>query len=104
MKIDKIIKAVFEREVNGNYSIMPSLQNHILSDLWGGTILKDRRGRLMEIGLAACFIIVLAISVFLKDDVFRSPIVHQGTFIAQLFPKNPRDAFYDFISAIHSSF
>jgi hypothetical protein len=104
MKIDKIIKAVFEREVNGNYSIMPSLQNYSPSDLGGGTMLKNRRGRLMEIGLAACFIIILGISVFLKDDVFRSPVVHQGAFIAQLFPENPREAFYGFISAIHSSF
>jgi hypothetical protein len=58
----------------------------------------------MEIGFAACFIIILGISVFLKDDVFRSPFVNQGVPIEQLFPENPKEALYDFISAIHSSF
>jgi hypothetical protein len=104
MQIDKIIKAVFEREVNRNYSIIPPFQNYSPSDLGEKTIIKKRRSYLMEIGFAVCFIIILGISVFLKDDVLRSPIVNQGASIAQLFPENPKEAFYDFISAIHSSF
>jgi hypothetical protein len=104
MQIDKIIKAVFEREVNENRSIITPFQNYSPGDLGGKTIIKNRRSHLMEIGFAACFIIILGISVFLKDDVFRSPIVNQGASIAQLFPENPREAFYDFIAAIHSSF
>jgi hypothetical protein len=104
MQIDKIIKAVFEREVTGKLSIMPPFQNYSPGDLGEKTILKKRRSHLMDIGLAACFIVFLGVSVFLKDDVFRSPIVHQGASVAQLFPKNPGEALYDFISAIHSSF
>jgi hypothetical protein len=104
MKIDEIITAVFEREVNGNRSIIPPFQNYGSGDLGEKTILKNRRGRLMEIGFAVCFIIMLGISVFLKDDVLRSPIVNQGASIAQLFPENPKEALYDFISVIHSSF
>jgi hypothetical protein len=104
MQIDKIIKAVFEREVTGKLSIMPPPQNYSPGDLGVKTIIRGRRNPLMDIGLAACFIIIVGVSVFLKDDVFRSPIVHQGASIAQLFPENPNEALYDFISAIHSSF
>jgi hypothetical protein len=104
MQIDTIIKAVFEREVNGNRSIIPPFPNYSPGDSGEKTILKNRRDRLMEIGFAACFIIIFSISVFLKDDVLRSPIVNQGVSIARLFPENPEEAFYDFILAIHSSF
>jgi hypothetical protein len=104
MKIDTIIKAVFEREVNGNHSIITPFQNYCPSDFGEKTIIKNRQNHLMEIGFVACFIIILGISVFLKDDIFRSPIVNQGASIAQLFPENPGEALYDFISAIHSSF
>jgi hypothetical protein len=109
MKIDEIIKAVFEREVNGNRSIISPFQNYSPGGLGSyalgeKTIIKNRRSRLMEIGFAACFIVILGISVFLKDDVFRSPIVNQGTSIARLFPEDPKETLYDFISAIHSSF
>ncbi|MDR1149531.1 MAG: hypothetical protein LBK66_12965 [Spirochaetaceae bacterium] len=104
MQIDKIIKAVFEKEVNGNCPIIPPFQNYGTGDLGKKTIIKNRRSHLMEIGFAACFIIILGISVFLKDNVLRSPVVNQGAFIEQLFPENPKEAFYDFISAIHSSF
>jgi hypothetical protein len=104
MQINTIIKAVFEREVKGNRSTMPLFQNYSLSGLREKTTIKKRRSHLGEIGVAACFIILLGISAFLKDDIFRSPIVHQGTSIAQLFPENPSEALYDFISAIHSSF
>jgi hypothetical protein len=104
MKIDKIIKAAFEREVNENRAIITPFQNYSPSDLGEKTIIKKRQSHLMEIGFAACFIIILGISVFLKDGVLRSPIVNQGASIARLFPENPREAFYDFILAIHSSF
>jgi hypothetical protein len=104
MQIDKIIKAVFEREVNRNHAIIPPFQKYSPGDLGEKTLIKNRRSHLTEIGLAACFTIMLGVSVFLKDDIFRSPIVHQGAAIAQLFPENPKEAFYDFISAIHSSF
>jgi hypothetical protein len=104
MKIDEIITAVFEREINGNHSIMPPPKNYTPGGSGEKTIIKNRRSHLMEIGLAACFIIVLGISVFLKDGVFRSPIVNQGASIARLFPENPKEALYDFILAVHSSF
>ncbi|MDR1307121.1 MAG: hypothetical protein LBK74_06080 [Treponema sp.] len=78
MKIDEIIKAVFEREVTGNRFIIPPLQDYSPGGLGEKTILKNRRSRLAEIGFAACFIIILGISVFLKDDVLRSPLVNQG--------------------------
>jgi hypothetical protein len=104
MQIDEIIKAVFEREVNENRSIITPFQNYSPGGLGGKTILKNRRSRLMEIGFAACFIIILGVSVFLKDDVLRSPIVNQGASIVRLFPEDPKETFYDFISAIHSSF
>jgi hypothetical protein len=104
MKIDEIIKAVFEREVNGNRSITTPFQNYSPGGLREKTIIQNRRGRLVEIGFAACFIVILGISVFLKDGFLRSPIVNQGAFIEQLFPENPEEALYDFISAIHSSF
>jgi hypothetical protein len=104
MRIDKIIKAVFEREVKGNSSIITPFQNYSPSDLGEKTIIKNRRSHLMEIGFAACFVIILGISIFLKDDFFRSPIVNQGSSIEQLFPENPQEALYSFILAMHSSF
>jgi hypothetical protein len=104
MQIDKIIKAAFEREVEENYSRIPPFPNYGQIDLEKKTIIENRRSHLMEIGLAACFIIVFGISVFLKDDVFRSPLANQGVSIAQLFPENPKTVFYDFILAINSSF
>jgi hypothetical protein len=104
MKIDKIIKAAFEREVNENCAIITPSQNYNPSDLGEKTIIKNRQSHLMEIGFAACFIIILGISVFVKDGFLRSPIVNQGASIARLFPENPEEALYDFISAIHSSF
>jgi hypothetical protein len=104
MQIDTIVKAVFEREVNGNRAIIPSQKNYSPDDLREKTILKNRRSHLMEIGFAACFIIIFGISVLLKDYCFRSPLINQGASIAQLLPENPKEAFYDFISAIHSSF
>jgi hypothetical protein len=104
MRIDNIIKAVFEREVAGNRSVIPPLQNYSPGGSGGKIIIKHRQGRLAEAGFAACFIIILGISVFLKDDILRSPIVNQGAAIGQLFPENPKEALYGFISAIHSSF
>ena len=106
MQIDKIIKAVFEREVKKNCYVMPSFPTSKQIDFEKKTIaiIKKRRGHIMEIGLAACFIIVFGISVFLKDGVFRSPLVNQGMSIAKLFPENPKAAFYEFILAINSSF
>jgi hypothetical protein len=107
MKIDEVIKAAFEREVNGNRSLISPFQNY--SPVGLGEIIENRRSRLMEsrlveIGVAACFIITLGISVFLKDDVFRSPIVNQGASIAQLFPEDPKGTFCNFIWALRSSF
>jgi hypothetical protein len=104
MQIDKIIKAAFEREVNENRFTITPFQNYSPGDLGEKTIIKKRQGHLMEIGFAACFTVILGISVFLKDCCFRSPIVNQGPSIGQLFPENPQEALYDFISAIHSSF
>ncbi|MDR2634165.1 MAG: hypothetical protein LBC51_11190 [Treponema sp.] len=65
---------------------------------------KKRPSHLADMGLAACFIGMLGIAVFLKDDVPRSPPVNQGAAIARLFPENPGEALYDLISALHSSF
>jgi hypothetical protein len=104
MQIENIIRAAFEREVKGNRSTIPPPQKYSPGDSGKKTIIKDRRSHLMDIGFAACFIIILGVSLFLKDDVLRSPIVHQGASIARLFPENPSVALYDFISTIHSSF
>jgi hypothetical protein len=101
-----MIKAVFEREVEENRSKTAPFPNYRIGDLGEKAIIKNRLGRLVEIGLAACFIIVFSISVFLKDGVYRRPSANQGVSvtIVQLFPENPIKAFYDFIWAIHSSF
>jgi hypothetical protein len=104
MQIDKIIKAVFEREVGENRSETAPFPNYSPGELGEKTIIKNRRGHFAEIGLAACFIIIFSITVFLKDGVCRSPLVNRGASIIQLFPENPRETFYDFILAIHSSF
>ena len=104
MHIDKLIKAVFEKEAGENRSKITPFPNYNPGDLGEQAIIKKSRGRFVEIGLAACFIIIFGISVFLKDGIYRSPIVNQGTSIVQLFPENPGKAFYDFIWAIHSSF
>jgi hypothetical protein len=106
MQIDRLIKAVFEREVERNYSVMPPLPRSNQIDLEKRTIaiIENRRSHIIEIGLAACFIIVFGISIFLKDGVFRSSLVNQGVSIAQLFPENPKAAFYEFVLAINSSF
>jgi hypothetical protein len=104
MQIGKIIKAVFEREIEENYSRIPPFPHYSHINLEKKTIIEDRYNHLIEIGLAACFIIVFGISVFFKDDVWRSPLANQGALIAQLFPESPKEAFYDFVSAIHSSF
>ena len=106
MKIDRLIREVFEREVEKNRSVMHPLPTPNKIDFERKYIAttENRRGHIVEIGLAACFIIFLGISVFLKDGVFRSPLVNQGASIAQLLPENPREVFYGFILAIHSSF
>jgi hypothetical protein len=104
MQIDDIIKAGFEREIEENRFKTTPFPNYIPNDSGEQTISKSHRSRFLEIGLAACFIIVFSISVFFKDDVYISPLVNQGASIAQLFPENPGKAFYDFILAIHSSF
>jgi hypothetical protein len=104
MKIDEIIKAAFEREVKGNRSVISPLQNYSPGGSGGKAVIENRRSRLAETGFAVCFIIILGISVFLKDGFFRSPIVNQGASIAQLFPEDPKEALYNFISAIRSSF
>jgi hypothetical protein len=50
--------------------ILPLLQNYRPGDLGKKTI-KNRRVRLGEIGLAACFIISISISVFLKKRLIE---------------------------------
>jgi hypothetical protein len=106
MRIDRLVKGVFEREVKKNCFIMPPLPafNQIDFEEKAVAIIGSRRSHIMEICLAACFIIVFGISIFLKDGVFRSPLVNQGVSIAQLFPENPKAAFYEFVLAINSSF
>jgi hypothetical protein len=106
MRIDRLIKAVFEREVEKNCSAMPPFPRHNRLDLEkkAAAMPENRRGHIMEIGLAACFIIVFGISIFLKDGVFRSPLASQGASIAQLFSENPGATFYEFILAVNSSF
>jgi hypothetical protein len=83
---------------------MPPLPSYGHGDLGEKAAKGNRRNYMVEISLAACFIIVFGISVFLKNDVLRSPLAHQGASIAQLFPENPGTAFYEFLVAINSSF
>ena len=104
MQIDKIIKAAFERDVEENRSKATPFPNYSPVDLGEKPVIKNRRVRFVEIGLAACFIIIFSVSIFLRDSVYRSPLANQGALIAQLLPENPRVAFYDFILAIRSSF
>jgi hypothetical protein len=104
MRIDKIIKAAFEREVEKNRSGTPPFPSYGYIDSGKKAIKENRRNHIVEISLAACFIIVFGISVFLKNDVLRSPLVNQGASIAQVFPENPGTAIYDFVLAINSSF
>lgn len=104
MQIDKIIKAAFEREVDENRSKATPFPNYNPGGIGEKTIVKNRRGRFAEMGLAACFIIIFGISVFLKDDIYGSPLADRGASIVQLFPENPREAFYEFVLAVNSSF
>ena len=104
MQIDKIIKAAFERVVEENRSKATPFLNYSSGDLGEKSIIKNRRGCFVEISLFVCFIIIFSASVFFKDSIYRSPLANQGALIAQLIPKNPRAAFYEFILAIHSSF
>jgi hypothetical protein len=104
MKIDEVIKAVFEGEVKGNRSVISPLQNYSPGGSGEKAVIENRRSRLAETGFAVCFIVILGISVFLKDSFFRSPLVNQGASIAQLFPEDPKETFHNFIFAIRSSF
>jgi hypothetical protein len=104
MGIDRLIKTVFEREVEKNCSLAPPPPDHIDWEKKTTGMAENRRSHIMEIGLAACFIIVFGFSIFLKDGVFRSSLASQGVSIAQLFPEDPGAAFYEFILAINSSF
>jgi hypothetical protein len=104
MKIDEVIKAVFEGEVDGNRSVISPLQNYSPGGSGEKTVTENRRSRLAEAGFAVCFIVILGISVLLKDGFFRSPLANQGASIARLFPEDPKEALYNFIFAIRSSF
>jgi hypothetical protein len=108
MKITKLIETVFEQEVRENRSRIPPVPPYIPGGLLRGPKknIKPafRRGGFMDLGLAAGFIIILMVSVFWEDGVFRSPLTGQGAFIARVFSENTGRNFYDFISAIHSSF
>jgi hypothetical protein len=104
MRIDKIIKAAFEREVEENRSGIPPFPSYGHIDSEKKAIKENHYNHIVEISLAACFIIVFGVSVLLKNDVLRSPLVNQGASIVQVFPENPGASFYDFILAIHSSF
>jgi hypothetical protein len=104
MRIDKTIKAAFAREVEKNRPGIAPFPNYSPDGSGEKTMHKNRRSPFPEIGLAACFIVVFGISVFLKDGVYRSPLANQGAAIAQLFPENPKEVFYEFFLAVHSSF
>jgi hypothetical protein len=104
MSIDKTIKAVFEKEVEENRSKMPPFPSYRHIDLEKRFIKGRLRNHIVEIALTACFVIVFGISVFLKNDVLRSPLANRGASIAQVFPENPGASFYEFILAINSSF
>jgi hypothetical protein len=106
MRIDSLLKAAFAREVEKNCSALPPFPAFDPIDWERNTVAieKNRRSHGMEIGLAACFIIVFGVSIFLKDGVLRSPLANQGASIARLFPENPKAALYEFIGALNSSF
>jgi hypothetical protein len=104
MRIDEIIKVAFEREVEEKRFGIPLFPSYRHIDIGKKTMVEDRRNHIVEIFLAACFIIGFGISVFLKDDVLRSPLVNQGVSIAQVFPENPGASFYEFVLALNSSF
>jgi hypothetical protein len=106
MKIDTLIRSVFEAEVEQNRSCTPPVPGDV-SLFLGATPAKKGSGTWLRINaaLAACFAFVLFISALaLKTDVLRTPLVyHQGEAIARLIPENPGEALYDFLYALNSS-
>jgi hypothetical protein len=108
MRINKLIKSVFEREVEGNLSGIPPFPGYVQKDSGKSIKTEKRHTYFMDIGLAACFIIVFFVSVFFRDSIFRSPLANQGEFFAQVLSENSTGSsgktLYDFILAIRSSF
>ncbi|GHT98828.1 hypothetical protein FACS1894142_5670 [Spirochaetia bacterium] len=105
MKIDTLMKDVFEAEIEQNRSRIPPVSGDA-SLLLRAAPPQNGLGTRLRTGaaLAACFAFVIFISVLsLKTDVLRSPLVYQGEAIAKLIPENPAEALYDFFYAINSS-
>jgi hypothetical protein len=105
MKIDIVIRNVFEADVEQNRSRIPPVPGDV-SPFFEATPAKKGSGTWLRINaaLAACFAFVLVISVLaLKTDVLRTPLVHQGDALARLIPENPRESLYNFLYALNSS-
>jgi hypothetical protein len=106
MKLDDLIKSVFENEVERYRRYTPRLNIPVNQQNAG-----KKRAYSSLTDLPANIVATLCIIVFCVmakpmniDPRLRSPIAEQGEYIAQLIPENPAAVLYDFVKAIDSSY
>ncbi|MDR2792083.1 MAG: hypothetical protein LBB61_00250 [Treponema sp.] len=104
MNIDGLIKDAFEIEVEYNRSRTPRPRN-IPIPLKRETPKKDAFVSWFRTLLASCIMIALFLGVLaLKDRIYESHSIYGDVGMSVMFPENPAQSFYDFLSATHSSY
>jgi hypothetical protein len=106
MKLNDVIKGVFENEVERYRGHTPRLK---MPENQQNTGKKRAHSSLTNspanIMVMLCIIVFCVIAKPVKTDPrLRSPLAEQGEYIAQLIPEDPVTVLYDFIKVINSSY
>jgi hypothetical protein len=106
MKLDDMIKSVFENEAERYRGHTPRLTMPVnqqsAGKKCGHSSLIDLPANIM---LTLCIIVFCVMAKPMKTDSrLRSPLAEQGEYIAQLIPEDPVAVLYDFVKAINSSY
>jgi hypothetical protein len=102
MKIDTLIKNVFELEMEYNRSGMPPVK-YVPMDLKKKEQQKDMLLWSQVILFASIMIILFISLISVEDTVLRSFLADQAVGIEKIFPENPSEVFYDFLFGTNSS-
>jgi hypothetical protein len=95
MSIETMIKDMFEKDVE--QVEIPSFPHYIPVPQHGGK--QERHGFLI-----AAVVVSALVSLFsAQTGLFKSDLVVPLADMVKLLPKNPLEAFLDFLQAIHSS-
>jgi hypothetical protein len=102
MKIDTLIKNVFELEIEYNRSRIPPVKP-IPMDAKKKERQKDTLSWSHVILLASVMVVLFISLISVKETVLRSSLADQALGIEKIFPENPSQVFYDFLFETHSS-